>query len=651
MIFGDIIIMLVVACAGLLGGRLLGLPPVVSYLIVGVLAGPGGFGLLERSEAIGQVAEIGVALLLFGVGVEFSLVRLRRSFGRFMLTGALQVLLSAAAAALAFKAFGIAWPQALIVACLVSLSSTAVVFKLYVDRGELAAPHGQAAAGVLLFQDLAVVPMMMLLPVLALPSGGSAEAVIGALLRAGIAVGGLLLLARFLLPRILVLAARAAIPELFPPLAILIALGTAFGAAHLGLSLPLGAFLAGLALSGSPYSQQVFAELLPLRDAFLAIFFTSIGMLLRPAMLVAEPWLPLLMVAAVLLKGVICGVVVGGTWRSLRLGLLSGFVLAQMGEFSFVLGSQAVALGLITDSMEQAFIATAILTIAATPLLVAVSERLADRDHGGASTTAAPGQGGSEAGVLLVGYGVTGQAIARVLYRETPSISFLAIDMKADRVAAGQKEKIPVRFGDASRRAVLEAAGAASCRAVVVAVSDPRAARRIVVLIRSMNPKVRILVRARRVEEIDELENLGADEVIPGQLEASIELFARLLVHLGVPRHVARLEEQAIRLSRYGAMRGVASSSEFLPEIEKLIRGGIIETAEVMAQSRACGATLADLDLRRATGAAVLTIVRDEEPISNPGPDEMLKAGDLVVLYGPHQAIAAALELLEPKKD
>ncbi|MFQ5381432.1 MAG: NAD-binding protein, partial [Dehalococcoidia bacterium] len=261
----------------------------------------------------------------------------------------------------------------------------------------------------------------------------------------------------------------------------------------------------------------------------------------------------------------------------------------------------------------------------------------------------AKGGAAAEAGerVLLVGYGTTGEAVARVL--RAAGVEFVALDMNADRVHQGQLEGMPLRFGDASRRATLEAAGGAACRAAVIAINDRAATRRAVAMLRSMNDRARILVRSRRVEEIDELESLGADEVISGEFEASVELFARLLTNLGVPRHVARVQESIIRMDHYGTMRGTASSKELLPEIESLIRGGTLETAQVMEGSYAAGRRLSELDLRRGTGASVLTLVRDEVPISNPDGATRLEAGDMLVIYGPHAAIDGALRLLEPR--
>jgi CPA2 family monovalent cation:H+ antiporter-2 len=639
----DLVLLLAVAAAGLLLGRLVRLPAIVAYLVAGVAAGPAGLGWIAQSPELDRLAELGVALLLFGVGIEFSLERLRRTLGRLVASGLLQVLGTVVLTAAAFHAAGMAWPLALFIGFLIALSSTAIVFKTYDDAGTVDAPHGLAAAGILLLQDLALVPMMLLVPILASPAEGALRAVALAIVRGTAALAALLSVARVALPRALRLVARAGTPEAFPLFALVLALGTALGANALGLSLPIGAFLAGLALSASPFAQQVFAELLPLRDASVALFFTSIGLLLDPGAVAARPALFLGMLAAVAAKGLLVALVVLLVWRSRRLAVLTGLGLMQIGEFSFVLAREGGAAGLLAADVGQAFLGTAIATMAATPFLMRLAERLAAAADRGAPATAVP----LENHVLVIGYGVTGTAVARVL-GET-GIPFVAVDLVPEAVEAGRREGLPVRFGDATRRAVLAEMNARRARAAVVALGDPAATRRCVSLLRQLAPDLRILVRARRVGEIAELERLGADDVVPSEFETSIELFVRLLAHLGVPRHVARVQESLIRLDHYQALRGVGATPELLAKTRELVMGGILETAQVMAGSAAAGRTLAELDLRRQTGAQVLSVVRESGPLPTPDGPTRLDAGDLVVLYGPHEAIDRALHLLEPR--
>ena len=643
MFSGELVFLLIVAAVGLIAGRALRLPALVAYLLAGVLAGPGGLGWLEHSPTVERFADIGVSLLLFGAGIEFSLQRLWRTLPRLLAGGSLQVTLTTVLTAAAFRALGFTWPQAVLVGFFVSLSSTAIVMKIHAENNEIDSPQGQADAGILLFQDLALVPMMLLVPVLAGTAGQALPVAGMALLRAGGAIVGLLLLARFILPKALDLVARTRAPELFPVAALIVAFGAASLAVKIGLSLPLGMFLAGLALSGGQYAHPVFSELLPLRDAFVAVFFTSVGMLFDPIAVAAEPALLATMIGGVVLKGMLCGGIVGLLWRSRRLAILSGLGLAQVGELAFVLGREGVSSGIINERIQQACLGAAVLTMAATPFLMRAAKKIAAMG----SDRPAEGEGpGIRDHVLLVGFGTTGQAVARVL--TATGIRFLAVDLLPEAVTAARTEGLPVRFGDACRRAVLEEMGAAHARAVVVSVGDPLATRRIVSAIRRLNSNARILVRARRVDEIETLERLGANDVIPSEFEASIELFVRLLSVYGVPRHIVRLQESLIRADRYRPLRGAGSSPEMFDEAKWLIGGGVLESAEVIQGSPACGRTLGELNLRRATGAVVLTIVRKEKPLPAPDGTTRLEAKDLLVLYGPHESIDRALGLLEP---
>lgn len=644
MLLLEVVILLGVACAALVGGRALGLPPIAAYLVAGVTAGPGGLGLVHHSDSVEQLAELGVALLLFGIGTEMTPSKLREGLGRSVTAGVVQVVVTIVAGAALFAWIGTALSPSIAVGFLVALSSTALVLKLFSDSGELGAPHARAATGILVIQDFALIPMMLLLPVL----GGEGESVVAAtamaLGRAALALAVILALARAVLPPLLDAAAHAAVPELFAPLALLIAFGTALAAYALGLSLPLGAFLAGLALAGTAYAHRIFAELLPLRDAFVALFFTSVGVLCVPSQALAEPAAFAAMAAAIFAKTVIVTVLVGVAWRSWRVGLMAGVALSQIGEFSFVLAREAGAGGLLAPAAEQAFLACAVASMAITPFAVAAVRGFVQRD--GEEREGEPRFSGH---VVVAGGGATGRAVANVL--KATSIPFVVVELDAQLVRRAAREGMHLHFGDATRRALLVEVGVRECRALVVCVGEAVATRRIVTLARTLNARAPILVRAHKVDEIPELERLGASEVIPAEFEASIELFVRMLTCLGVPRHVARVQEGIIRLGNYQALRGSMTSSRLMPEIEKLIRGGIIEHAEVLEGSEAAGSTLGDVGIRERSGAAVLTLVRGENPIANPGPDEKLEVGDLVVLYGPHASIAAALEMFEPRAE
>lgn len=642
----ELLLLLLVALGGLLAARALRLPPIAGYLIAGVLAGPAALGLLHHSHEIEIVAELGVALLLFGVGIEFSLAGMRRSLARLATAGGLQVVLTTLLVAAAFRLFGLAWAPALFLGFLAALSSTAVVFKLFGETGELDAPHGQAASGLLLVQDLALVPMMLLVPVLAAPGGNPWGPAALALGKAALALAGLLVMGRLVLPRLLELVLRAHVPELHPIAALVAAFGTAFLAVALGLTLPIGAFLAGLALSGSRYSHQVFAELLPLRDAFVAIFFTSVGLLVQPAALLAAPGPLALMLLAVLLKAAVTGAVVHLLWRSPITAILTALATAQIGEFAFVLAAVGARDGLLTPALEQGVLGATILTMAATPFLHRLGLRLGRTGAARPARTA-----GVQTGhVLLLGYGQTGRAIAQVL-RKT-GIACVAVDLRPEHVEQAEADGVAAHFGDASRRAVLEQLGAAQARAAVITVGEPGATRRITALMRQLAPHAAIVVRAHRVDEVDELERLGADEVVPSEFEAAIELFGRLFVKLGVPTHVVRMQESLLRLEHYRTLRGgVPSGSGLDAQTQRRIAAGLVEKAVVLTGSGLEGRTLAEAALESRFRTRVLAVIRDDAVEAETSPTFRLAADDLVVLFGPHAGVARALREFEPAAD
>ncbi len=637
-----LLILLAVAGAGVTVGRRVGLPPIVAYVLTGIAVGPSGLGWVAHSEMIEHLAEFGVALLLFGIGIELSLDILGRGIGRLLAAGSLQIAGSGLIAYLIARTAGWDGPAAGMVGMILALSSTAIVFRLYQERGNLGEPSARAAAGILLLQDLALVPMILLVPVLAEPGDGVVLPVLSALGQATLALAVLLIVARVALPRLLEQVARSGVPELFSIASLVVAFGTAFAAVQLGLSLPVGAFLAGLALSGSPYAQQVFAELLPLRDSFVAVFFTSVGMLLAPASLWEAPGTMAMLLGGVAAKGMLIVVVVGVLWHSIQIGLRTGFTLMQVGELSFVLIAQALALGVLAPAQGQALLAVAVVTMIATPMFMRAGELLArigsEREDTPESDLAGH--------VVIVGLGETGGAVARVL--KEAGLRFEAVDADYARVSQTRAEGMPVHLGDASRRGVLAELGAAAARVAVVAVSSAMSTRRIVSLLRQTNPRVRIIVRARRVAEIADLEALGADEVIPSEFETSIEIFARVLSHLGVPRHVVRLQESVLRAEHYRALRGFGTNADALEKAARVIEAGVLETALVQEGSPVAGRTLGETRIREETGANVISLVRGDEPVPAPGPTTRLEAGDLVVLHGPHEAVDAALRLFEP---
>lgn len=625
------------------------IPAVVGFLITGILLGPGGLGLVHDLRVINAVAEIGVMMLLFIIGIEFSLERLQRIQRYFWFGGGLQVLLTISVVTLISRLLGAKVEEAIVYGFLVALSSTAVVLKLLSDKKQLDAPHGQISLGILIFQDMALVPMLAIIPLLANIKSVSILALGSRFFLSLLAVAVVFFLARKIMPTIISLIVRTRIKEIFLFSALLACLGMAYLTGSLGLSLALGAFLAGIIISESSYSLQVVSDVLPFKDVFNSLFFVSIGMLLDTRIAWHLRWQVLAVVAGIiLLKLVVVFLIVKLLRFNSRVSILTALGLAQIGEFSFVLARVCQENDFISGQVFQIFVASSVLTILATPLLMEAGPRLVEKiqERGVLSAEIAGIESeGLREHVIIAGFGLNGRDLARVL-RET-GISYVIVEINPETFRAACQSGEPMIFGDASSRVILQEAAIARARALVVAISDPAAARRAVNLARRLNPEVFIIVRTRFVSEIEELYVLGANDVIPEEFETSIEIFVRVLEKYHLPRNIINTQVQVIRSERYGILRGARSSSRRLTEkIYDYLEAGVVETFLVPEDSWINGKTLGEIDLRGKTGVTVIAVVRNEKTHSGPGADFRLEARDILVLVGDHQAMDRAFVYL-----
>jgi CPA2 family monovalent cation:H+ antiporter-2 len=631
------------------------LPTIVGFLLAGVVIGPHGWRLIADAHQVETLAGIGVVLLLFTIGLEFSLGQLLAARRSLVRAGVLQILLTVAAVLLFSTLAGYEFEMAVFYGFLVSLSSTAIVLKIYSDGGEIDSLPGRLATGILLFQDLCLVPMMLLVPVLSRSSRISLALVAWALLKA---VSVLLLIlwgARSVLPWLLRQAALLRNRELFILFIVLVCLGTAWLTSELGLSLAVGAFMAGLVISESEFSHQVVADILPLRDCFSGIFFISIGMLLDLGFLARDPAAPLInLLLIVSIKAVVVFFIFWRLYRSVRLGIVLGFSLAQVGEFSFILADVGRGHGLLTAGGEQAFLAASILSMFATPFLISGGRRLAFRVEGMVGTqpdrlpqqTAGQDSNPMRGHVIVVGFGLNGRNLTRVL--KEVSIPYVVLEMDPDLVDGARVGGEAVLFGDGTRPEVLRKAGIDQARVLVIAISDPVASARIVSQSRSMNPELHVVVRTRYVAEIEHLYQLGADQVIPEEFETSVEIFARVLQEYHIPRNVIALQVDLIRKERYGMLRGLHLQGKSLDRLSQFLAGTTTDTFLVLQDSPAVGRSLAELQLRARSGVTVIAVVRNETSIHSPGPEFVLETGDILVLVGNHKALDRANRLLNP---
>jgi CPA2 family monovalent cation:H+ antiporter-2 len=538
----------------------LGLPALVGFLVAGTMVGPYGLDFVQDVSRVEVFAEIGVVLLLFTIGVEFSLVHIR-SLRAVLGCGALQIVSTIAIAGLAGLAVGLPAKEAVFWGFLTAMSSTAIVLKMISDRGETNSPHGRLIIGVLIFQDLAVVPMMILTPVLS--SQGSSLAAIGwSLAKAVAVVTVIVLIARFLVPSMLVRVVRSRSRELFLITVILICLGIAWLSSLAGLSLAIGAFIAGLVVSESEYSHQAMAEVLPFRHGFNSLFFISIGMLLDLRVLFAHPLTVCGLVLAIVFgKSVIAAVSAAVTGYAWRPALLMGIALAQVGEFSFILSKAGKDAGIFSAESFQLFLAVSVVTMLLTPFLIEISPRIARRAeaiqrlyHWSRAKDAI-----EEPPVrlrdhtIIGGYGINGRNLAKVL-QET-EIPFAIVEMDGDVVRHEQRRGVPIHFGDVSHPQTLRRLGILDARTLVLAISDPLATRRTIQVARQLNPSIHIITRTRYLREIDELRASGADQVVPEEFETSIEIFCLVLQEYRVPAGIIAEKAERIRKEGYAVLR------------------------------------------------------------------------------------------------
>lgn len=636
------------------------LPSIAGFLVAGALIGPHGFNLISDSSTVQVLAEIGVVLLLFTIGIEFSLVQLA-SLRRLLFIaapiqvgGVIAIVWSGALLA------GVPWQQGIFWGFLLSLSSTAIVLKALAANGESESLHGRAAIGILVFQDLAVVPMILLAPILSSPSESAAFSILLTLGKSVVVVGLVVAAAWYLVPKLLDHIVRSRSRELFLLTIIVLCLGIAWLTSLGGLSLALGAFIAGLVISESEFSHQAMAEVLPFRDSFNSLFFVSIGILMDWRILLEYPALVTgLLVAILAIKFVTGAGAVLAVAVPPRSAVMAGVALAQVGEFSFILAQVGQENKLLTGAPYQVFLAVSVCSMIITPFLMQWSPHLARRAEAmqrlrrwfpGRTTAHVLEAEGRHLRikdhVIIVGYGLNGRNLARVL-GET-EVPYIALDLDGDTVQRETKHGVPLYYGDATNPNVLRHVKIEDARVLVVAISDPFMARRTVQVARGLNPKLHIVVRTRYLRELEELHQLGADDVVPEEFETSIEIFALVLRTYNMPQEFVTRKAEQVRREGYALLR-----RSDLPELAHHLRGGTlsdveVETCRIEEGSPAAGKLLAQLSLRPRTGTSVIARTRAGVTESNPSEKTKLLPGDIVVLLGSRDQIRRAMELILP---
>jgi CPA2 family monovalent cation:H+ antiporter-2 len=653
-ILQDLLLLLLLALVNAYFFTRIKLSPIVGYLLTGCLVGPYGLHLISSIDAVDTMAEIGVILLLFTIGLEFSFRRILLLKDLMFKSGTTQLLLSVVFVSGAALYFGLTPSAAIVIGCALGLSSTAIVLRILQERGEVDSGHGRTVLAILLFQDLCVIFFIVLLPLVA--SGSDLSFNGYAVLKPVLILAGLFVVARYLLRPLLrkLMLARSA--ELFRLTVLVLVFGTAWLTDMAGLSLSLGAFLAGLALAESDYSHQALSDIIPFRDAFMAIFFIAMGMFVNLQMLVdGWPVLLGLTLLYMLIKFLAGSLAALWTKFPLRTNLLCGFLLFQGGEFSFVLLRQASTLEIFPDEVYLQLLTIVALTMMATPVVMLkaknIANTIADRFSSGDVGNDADELERSDLNnhVVIAGYGVSGRSISRVLREE--GRSYVHIEMNSEAVLRARAIGESIIFGDGGSPAVLQAARIEQAQALVVSINDPSSLIRIVKAARALSSDLYILVRARFILEIDDVIAAGADEVIPDEIEASLQLSTTLLRRFQVPEGRILQVTAKLRQEHYGALLQPVAADADMSSYLTALKGGRIEFVKIHAESACLGKTLKELDFRGQTGATVIGLIREEQTNYGVTPDMLVEGGDTLILLGDQEAISRAQDLLQATEE
>lgn len=640
-ILHDIVVIFGLAVAVLYICHRLKVPAIVGFLLTGILAGPHGLALVSSVEQVEAIAEFGVILLLFSIGLEFSFKSLVKIHRTILLGGTLQVGLSIILTFALARLAGLPMNSAVFLGFLVSLSSTAIVLKQMGEKVELDTPHGKTALGILIYQDIIVVAMMLLTPLLGTGGGNSVPFTI-ILIKAAAMIALVIVLSLYIIPPLLYQITRTQSRELFLLSIMVICFSVAWLTSSAGLSLALGAFLAGLIIAESEYSHQALASIIPFIDTFTSLFFVSIGMLLNTEALVGHFGTVLLFtLLLIIIKAIVAAISALALGYPLRTSILVGFALCQIGEFSFILAQVGMDSMLLSEPLYQGFLSASILSMMLTPFMMSIAPQVAAWLYKlPLPTRFLTGMGDvreekeepgleQEDHLIIIGYGVNGKNISRAA--AFAGISYVVLDINADTVREEKERGIPIYFGDATHKIVLEYVNVQSARVVVIAISDPAATRRITYMVRKSNPSAHIIVRTRFVADMHDLYELGANEVIPEEYETSIEIFARVLDRYMVPEDEIEYFVDKVRREGYEMLRSLA------PAQPLGIRGATLidlDLSTLKAGSLIAGSKLKEVDFRNRYGITIVAIRRGEEIISNPGKDDIIQNGDCLIVLG-----------------
>ncbi|MBB18124.1 MAG: potassium transporter, partial [Rickettsiales bacterium] len=638
-IFANILILMAVAVASVWLFKRINLPPILAYLFCGILAGPDLLALFEHPEDMQTFAELGVVFLLFSLGLEFSLPKMIAMRQMVFGVGLGQMLLTTLAFMGISMLLGVGLPAAIIVGSIVALSSTAIVIKQTNDMGILNTSRAQMAVSILLFQDLAVVPLLIVVPLLAMDGGQSLSMAIALSIVKGIVVVFILMsVGKWILPRVFTEVAQTRTDELFVLTTILVALMAAGLTYSFGLSMALGAFLAGMMLGESQYKYQLEADIRPFRDILMGLFFITIGMRLNLTDLLAQWHWALLGLAGMLLIKVIIIRLAGGLFGVPKEDAwAAGFKLCQMGEFSFVIAALAVDHNILSNQVGSLILSIGILSMAMTPWLVTRSSDFAKRMVNAppvefeANDSVAAKHELMHDHVIIMGFGRVGQSVSRLLKSE--AIPYLVVDADPVRVQESQSAGQPVYFGDVRQNDILKAVGIERAKLVLITFDEHNKAMAVIQLISSLYPDLPIVVRTRKDYRMSELYKAGASQVVPEILEGSLMLVSQVLHLSGIPmsRILKRVRKE--RKGHYGNMHGFFPGETTELSYEKQDKLEFLHAVVVAPNAYATGKALVDLNVNR-SGVKIKGLRRDNIEMESPPMNMVLRAGDVLVISG-----------------
>ncbi|MGZ3732120.1 MAG: cation:proton antiporter domain-containing protein, partial [Parachlamydiaceae bacterium] len=631
------------------------LPVIVGFLLTGVIIGPHGLRFIHNVEDVDVLATIGIIFLLFTVGMEFSLKKILEYRRYFLIGGCVQVGLTIALGWVAGIAFGLSLEKSLFIGFLLSLSSTAITLRLLEEQSESDTPHGRLTVGILIFQDIVAIPMMLLTPFL---SKTNATLDSNVFFMAFVGIGTLLAVlfaAVKIVPPFLYQITKTRSRELFLLSVLTICFAVAWLTSSLGLSLSLGAFLAGLIISESEYRHQAISDILPFQDVFTSFFFVSIGMLLDISFVIAQPFVIIaLSVLVFLLKNVTTNIAALLLKLPLRTALLSGIALCQIGEFSFVLAKNSMNYGLMNEHGYQLFLAVSLLTMGITPTLMAASHSIANsvlqlplpvRLVTGANHKESEDQEPLKNHILIIGFGLRGQHLA--LSAKEAEIPYYILEINPQTVKREKEKGEPIHFGDATHTSVLLHAGAKHATAAAVVVNDHIATRHIVERLRRLNSKMYIIARTRYFEQVRAMCELGANDVIPDELGSSLEIFTRILSHFQVPKTQIEQLAHHIRTVTYQKMNDQYTSRMFLHDSKFALPNLEVESFYINSDSPLLNQTLEKLQLRANFGVNVVAIRRGNDVITTIGPYTEIQFKDILTVTGEVQNLKKLAEKIK----